>query len=392
MFVFFVRYIFGYVHLIFSGEFCERILNLAAQNGATLWDIKKCDDNIISAKMSVKNFKKIRKIRAKSGVKVKLVKKVGLPFVFRKHSKRMGFILGVIVFFFILNFLSNFIWKIEVSGNEKIKDDIVLSACNQLGIYEGVNKRKFDFESAKEKLILSLNGVAWASLNVEGCRLTVEISEITNNFEAFTAPSNLFAKVDGVIKRVDVKSGNCHVKVGDAVVKGDMLVSGKTEFKESGVTKLTQSKAEIVAQTKRIFKVTVKKTQVENVLKDKKIVKKVLVIFGVKIPLYLGETRLPYNVSTSDFRVKLFDENLPIEIITKEFSPLKKIEKNLSSEEAVNLGRQTIKNIIENGEYIAYSLIKSEINETENEIILTETYNCEENIVYEVKMQENILQ
>ena len=38
------------------------------------------------------------------------------------------------------------------------------------------------------------------------------------------------------------------------------------------------------------------------------------------------------------------------------------------------------------GVYVKYD------GEKEEEFVLTETYNCEENIVYEVKMQENILQ
>lgn len=393
MFLIYVfRFIFGYVHVAFSGDFCERILNLSAQHQANLWDIKKSNKGNLQAKMSVRNFKRIRQIRAKSGIKVKILNKCGLPFVLRKHSKRIGVFAGFVTFFLILNFLSGFIWKIEISGNDKISDDVILSACEEFEIFEGVRRNKIDTATVKEQLLIKLKGLAWASFNIEGCRLTINVSEIKNSAVETETPSNLLAKFDGVIKHIDVKTGNSLVKVGDAVVKDDVLVSGVHEFEESGVTKKVRSNAEIVAQTQRTFTVKINKRQSKNVVNGKGIKKRVLSFFGIKIPLFLGKTKTPFSEKITESRLKLFDENLPVTMTEKTFYPLKEIEITLSASEAKELAEKTIENTIKNGDFLKCNLVDTVFKENDDWILLSKTYKCEENIVYEVFLEENILQ
>ena len=391
-FIYLFRYIKGYLRVLFSGDFSERILNLSARNEATLWEIEKCENGAILANISVKDFRKIRTIRAKSGVRVKIVEKIGAPFIIKKYSKRIGFALGIIVFFFIINFLSGYVWKIEVAGNEKVSETLILNACSELGINEGTRIKNIDTSVAKEQLLIKLNGLAWASFNIEGCRLTVEVSEIKNNTQNESEPSNLLAKVDGVIRHINVKSGNCLVKVGDAVVKDDVLVSGTVELAEAGVISKVKSKGEIIAETKRIFTATVPKKQIKSVTSDKKKIKRVLSFFSVKIPLYLGETKEPYICKTELHEIKLFGEKIPISITKKIFYPTKEIEINLSDEEAKEIAIQKINTALKNGIFKEFSLIKEGLKSTNDEFILTQTFKCQENIVYEEKIEENILQ
>ncbi len=386
------RFLMGYVRVKFSGDFCERMLNLCGRNGATLWDIKKSENGNIEANISVKNFKKMREIRAKSGISVKILKRFGLPFITKKYSKRIGFAFGVATFFFLLVFLSGFIWKIEVVGNERVNDTLIIEACEELDIREGTRIKSIDTDKAKEQLLIKLNGLAWASFNIEGSRLTVNVSEIKNSAQNAAAPSNLLAKADGVIKRVDVKSGDCKIKVGDAVVKDDLLVSGEIVFSESGVIKQVQSKGEIIAETKRIFTVTIPKTQIKSIISDKAVCKSVLSFFSVKIPLYLGEVKGPYRFKTENIKMALFGEGLPISITKKTFFKTKEIEIKISEEEAKALGKETIKNSLNGGGYVSSKLIDEKMSENDDGFILTQTYKCEENIAYEVKIEENILQ
>ncbi len=391
-FIYLFRYFKGYLRVLFSGDFSERILNLSARNSATLWEIEKCENGAIIANISVKDFRKIRTIRAKSGVRVRIVEKIGAPFIIKKYSKRIGFALGIVVFFVIINFLSGYVWKIEVSGNEKVSETLILNACSELGINEGTRIKSIDTSVAKEQLLIKLNGLAWASFNIEGCRLTVEVSEIKNNAQNENKPSNLLAKVDGVIKHINVKSGNCLVKVGDAVVKDDMLVSGTIELAESGVMSKVKSKGEIIAETERIFTVTVPKKQIKSVTSEKKTTKRVLSFFSVNIPLYLGETKEPFICKTEIKVFKLFGEKIPISITKKIFYPTKEIEINISDDEAKEIGAEKINNTLKNGNFKEFSLFKENSKSTKDEYILTQTFKCEENIVYEEKIEENILQ
>ncbi len=391
-FIYLFRYIKGYLRLRFSGDFSERILNLCARNSATLWEIEKGKSGELFANVSIRDFRKMRTIRAKSGVRVKIIKKNGAPFIVRKYSKRVGFVLGIIVFLFLLNFLSGYIWKIEVSGNEKVNESLILNTCSELGITEGTKIEKIDTNKAKEQLLIKLNGLAWASFNIEGCRLTVEVSEIKNSAQNENEPSNLLAKVDGVIRHINIKSGNCLVKVGDAVVKGDVLVNGIIEFSESGTKSKVKSKGEIIAETKRTFTVAVSKKQIKSVTGQTQTTKRVLSFFSVNIPLYLGETKEPFVCKTEVNNLKLFGEKIPISITKKIFYPTKEIEINLTEDEAKKIGAEKINNTLKNGSFKEFSLLNEDFKSTNDEFILTQTFKCEENIVYEEKIEENILQ
>ena len=68
----------------------------------------------IQADMSIKNFKKTHKVHKKSGCRLRIAKKHGLPFFLHKHRKRKALVFGIAVFFGIIFFLSRFVWIIEI--------------------------------------------------------------------------------------------------------------------------------------------------------------------------------------------------------------------------------------------------------------------------------------
>ena len=74
------RYILGRIRVRFYGEFPERILNLCAVNGITLWGAKSVKDGI-RAYITVRDFLNIRNIRKGTGIRVHIEEKSGLPFV-----------------------------------------------------------------------------------------------------------------------------------------------------------------------------------------------------------------------------------------------------------------------------------------------------------------------
>ena len=163
--------------------------------------------------------------------------------------------------------------------------------------------------------MINHKSLAWASLNIEGSALTVNISEIKNAKEETELPSNLIADFDGEIKKIDVTSGNTLVKFGDTVRKGDVLVSGIIENQNS--TCFVNSRGSIEAITKREF--SVKGNYIENeMIPNGKIKKRCAVeIFSVKIPLYLGKEKDSYKSEYKIRKAKLFNQDLPMVVYTK---------------------------------------------------------------------------
>ena len=176
------RMIFGYVKVRFCGEFKERVLTACASGGIALWGTKTEKDGI-ECFMLARDFKYLRILTSFKGVRVRILKKTGIPFITCRYKKRAGILVGFVLFFTVLEFMSGYIWIIDVNGNYAVSEKEILSACYSIGIKEGIRKNSFYPKAEREKLLLKLDKIAWASLNIEGSRLTVNVSERKENTE-----------------------------------------------------------------------------------------------------------------------------------------------------------------------------------------------------------------
>lgn len=370
------RFLRGYITVGFYGDFAEKILNLCVSNNISIWNSRLCKNGIETC-IFAKDAKKLRIIVRKSKVKVKILKKSGLPFKIAKHKKRTGLFLGAVLFILFLEFMSGFIWNIEIVGNSKVKTKEILSLCEDIGIYEGVRAESIDARVCREKLLLKSDKLAWASLNVEGSCLTVNVTEITDANKNSSAPCNLKASADGIIKKIDVTQGNCVVKVGDTVKKGDVLVSGVLE--KANNTQFVHSAGVINAESTRIFESEGKfeKKVKENNGKVKS--KYALEIFTVKIPLFLGSESDEYIAESEIKKAELFSKSLPLKLYKRKFiffeerviklskeSLLKELEADIQSQiDSLNLKDYTISKTKESVTSDSIRIIK-EIKATEN--------------------------
>ncbi len=376
-----LRYLRGYLKLEFRGDYVEEILNLSAKNSIKMWDIAR-RRGLITAAVSIADFKRYRAIIKNKKIRVKILKKCGFPFFVRRYNRRIGFILGAVIFMLILEFFSSFIWEIKVSGNANISAEEIISRCREIGITEGVRTTKINTQNDAQRLLLKTDGVAWASLNIEGCILTVNISEIKNNtISAEKKPSNLKASLDGIIKKIDVTSGDVLVKSGDVVKKGDVLVSGIIEKLES--TLFVCSRGTITAQTEREFtaEADFKQTVKTAVGKNKK--RYMLTAFGFDIPLYLGSIKGECVSQINTRRINAFGGELPVTLTTYKYKCLKeeKIVKDRKTLEGELL--KQIESEIKKLNLESYKIKEKNIYETGSGIKISICYLCEENIALE---------
>jgi len=372
------RFISGYLTVIFYGEFPEKILNLTSFNRIYLWNSRRTKKGI-EANIFVKDFKDIRPILKNSGIKVHILKKHGLPFKIAKNRKRSGIIVGLIIFMSFLSFMSWHIWIIDVEGNKNVKAEEIKAVLSEMGISEGVKKSSINSKQKREELLLKIDSLAWASLNTEGCRLTVNVSEIKNKKPQKNTPSNLKAKADGIITKIDVSSGNCLVKKGDTVKAGDVLVSGIIE--RLGSTEFVKSKGVIIATTERSVTVKGDFKQVITGENGKTKTKRVLEIFSLKIPLFLGCESESYNETTKVCQSSLFGQKLPLRIYEKQFRFTEEYTVTYTRERLTEKLKKEIANKLKESKVVDYKIISQKIEETEKGITLTQIVASSENIV-----------
>ena len=319
MIIFLYRIIFGFLRISIYGDFKERALTLCAQNGITLWN-NRLKEGKIECSILVKDFRFLRSVIRGKGVRVHILKKRGVPFILNRYKKRSGILVGAVLFFVIIQLMSGYIWIIDVKGNDKISTEKILYACHSVGLDIGIRKDSFYPKLKREELMLKLDGVAWSSLNVEGSRLTVNVTEIKESDKEKTY-SNLKAASDGIIEKMDITSGTSVVSVGQAVKKGDLLVSGIIETADG--TRFVNSRGKVYAKTQEEIVLSENYSQKHLVPTGKTETKTVIEAFDFKIPLYLGTEKGPFETEKSEKNLKLFSANLPIKIYTKNFAFLK---------------------------------------------------------------------
>ena len=107
-------HISGYVNITVEGFFVERFINNCFANDIFLWNLERQKSTYLKARVSCKDFKKIRKIAKNTKCKVKIYSKKGLPIIINKYKKRKTFaifLIAIIIFIFVL---TRFIWNIEI--------------------------------------------------------------------------------------------------------------------------------------------------------------------------------------------------------------------------------------------------------------------------------------
>lgn len=255
MLVWLSRHIFGYLFMELKGYSPERFLNICSVHDIELWKVK---DNGQSYQffMTVEGFRKIKPLVRKSKVRLRILKKFGLPFFLYRNRKRKLYGIGFAGFFLILYLMSLFVWDIEFDGNRMYTYDTLLKFCETEDIRYGMKKTRVDCDALEEALRTQFPEITWVSARVSGTRLLVKIkeNEVLSQIPVKNdTPCNIVADKAGTITSMIVRQGVPKVAVGDRVEEGQILVSGVLEVigdsEEVMNTHYVHSDADITART-----------------------------------------------------------------------------------------------------------------------------------------------
>ena len=230
----------GYVIIEVEGVNIEKFINICTHRQLVLLDVVR-EGNKLVLKMAAKRFKMIRDVAKKTNCKVKILHKRGFLFWFRKYKKRKAFVLGLFVFLAIFALLWSYIWDIELDCDSSISKRDVIEYLANNNIKVGSIKYSLDTKKMENDLIVHFDNLSWVNVKIQGTKLVINIATRTKIPEIIdkNTPCDIIAMRDGIITKVLVKNGMEVVKIGDAVLKGDVLISGivepQTEFGETRV-------------------------------------------------------------------------------------------------------------------------------------------------------------
>lgn len=209
----------------------ERFLNACRYRGLRLWGLHVAG-NCYKMNISIRDFKKLKPIIRKTGTKVTIVKKFGLPFYLQQRRKRKMFFGGFFVCLILIFLMSQHIWSIEIEGNRTRTDETLTEFLAEKSIHTGMKKSKIDCERIVKDIRKEYDDIIWVSAYIRGTKLFIHVKEngdapiTTANDNEQNAPADIVADADCTIESVTLREGICKVKEGLKVKKGDILVSG----------------------------------------------------------------------------------------------------------------------------------------------------------------------
>lgn len=288
MLIKFFNWFFGYVVFTFSGGFTDGFINRCYHEKINIKDIS-AENGVLTARCSIGAYKRLHKIAFRSGGKVKLVKKRGLPFLLHPLKGRWGVFCGMLFFVLFVSFMGGFIWNITVIGNQTLETSKIVDYLAQNGFKTGVRWSETDKENLEFAVMADFDRVAWISINRIGCLAQVEIRETTPKpeIENNNLITNVTAKKDGVIVKVTALGGWPAVQAGDAVTTGDLLISGvyePEEYSQPQKNHFARAHGSVIAKTNSRITVNIPREQSEKICTSKKQYK-TLYFFGLEIPL-----------------------------------------------------------------------------------------------------------
>lgn len=223
----------GYLLVLVKGPNLARLLNLTAKEGIKIWDLNYGKDmEMVTVKIHPRDLKRLRPLLKKTGCRIKVKEKKGVPFAWRQGKRRKGLLVGMVLFCALLYFFSLHIWDIHIEGLEghtSVSRKEIFAVLEKYGIKEGMRKKNLDLPELERILLLEIEELKWVGASIKGVYLDIQVVERLREPPKEEDLTVLVAAKDGLVINVLVLSGEALIREGDTVQKGQELITGKLE-------------------------------------------------------------------------------------------------------------------------------------------------------------------
>lgn len=375
------NYLLGYVRITIEGYFIERLMNLCSNKGILIWNSKRKKTTLLEANVSIKDFRQIVKFAKQAKCKVNIKQKRGLPFIFNKYRKRKIFFFSLILIIVAIISLSNFVWNIEVIGNEKIDKEEIIQTLKKEGLEIGTFKNKVDTKEIINKMRLDRNDLAWVGIDIRGTNAIVKVVEADKKPDIIKEDEycNIVATKAGIIEKVNAINGTPLVKKGDVIKEGTPVIGGWLEGKFTG-TRYVHANGSVQAKVWYTQNEKIDLKQVVSRKTENEETKYSVRINNFTINFYKTLSKFKkYDTIEQNKKIKLFsDFYLPVEIIQKNNYELIEETITYTKEQAKQKAEEEAKKKLDEQVKVKENILNTYINYQE-----TEEY-IEAQVIYEV--------
>lgn len=209
----------------------ELLLNRCGNEGLSLRKIQRTDAVTILAELWERDLPALRALAASSGCEVRVTELLGGSRSRARMRARKLLLLALGLAAGLLLGSSLFVWEIEVRGCEALSQGQVLRVLADCGVEQGSFWPALSIDLVRSRMLTELPELAWMTVNISGSRAVVLIQERAEKPEIYREDqaADVVASRSGVIRSMTVLNGYSLVQPGDAVLEGELLVSGRME-------------------------------------------------------------------------------------------------------------------------------------------------------------------
>lgn len=309
IFIKLLRLLAGYVCFTATNGFTERFINLCSLNNIPLWELK-ADGETVTARTTISGYLNIKQCAVRSGMRLKITSRRGMPFFAEKHKQRVGVLIGLGVYLTIISVMSSMIWTINISGNNRVTDEEILEVLAQAGLEKGAFKDSINAPAVRFFALSRLPEVTYITVNIMGSSVQVEVTERIDRPKiiADETPCDVVSAVDGQIAVLEVYQGTKMYDIGEPVRTGDVLAGGFVELSDGSV-RFRHAEAFAVITTQLEIEETIAHERELLILNSQQKCT-TLHFFGLDAPLFIKSNQKPSL--TKNYCLCINDVQLPI--------------------------------------------------------------------------------
>ncbi len=312
------------------------LLGTLSQHGVTLLNCVPMDDIRAEVTLSRGEYRNLCAICTRRGDQVKLMTRRGIYWTGKRMLGRPVLLAGALLLLVLSLYLPSRILFVEVEGNTRIPTGQIMDAAQSCGIGFWANRREVRSEKMKNALLEAVPGLQWAGVNTYGCvaRISVRERAVEEALPEDSAFGHIVAARDGFILSCTATRGTLLCAQGQAVAKGDILISG---YSDLGLAiRAEQAQGEIYARTRRELEAL---TPLQVSVKGEKREER------KKISLLIGKKRINFGKDSGNWDAacdRMYEEyyitlpggfQLPVAIVVERF-----VTREMSQQEAENAG------------------------------------------------------
>ncbi len=244
----------GEVRVRVTGTPLERFLNLCLREEVRLRALERQDWDRMECTLTLHDFRRLRPKMGRTGCRVHILRREGLPFLLRLMRKRIVFSTGFLALAGVLWALQSHLWILELKTPPGVSSAELSRALAEEGVSVGMRLDDFDDRAVQRRLMLKMDSISYVTFNRIGNHMIVE-AHAKQEHEPPRDDSGItsvVARRAGQIVRVTPTGGWPVVKAGDIVATGEKLIDAlmpPSRDIEGLTPRLTWSGGEVIART-----------------------------------------------------------------------------------------------------------------------------------------------